>query len=249
MIKFFRKIRFDLMGKNRTGKYFKYAIGEIILVVIGILIALSINNWNENRKLEVKSYDYLQRLEVDIDNMSKGVNRTIRETARKYNQALMALNSLEAMELLSSHQEAFEKHLKEYFQFEITMQNTTAFNEMLSAGDLGLIKNKWLRTEFANMSDYRDFIIEVNQSNHDGYKNNMELIRKHIRYNIQNQDTDSSRVKVNYDFDAMANDELFINQISNQVFTWHDILRIYKSYERRVNNVKDSIQIELKKYD
>jgi len=49
MIKFFRKIRYDLMEKNKTGKYLKYAIGEIILVVIGILIALSINNWNEKR--------------------------------------------------------------------------------------------------------------------------------------------------------------------------------------------------------
>ena len=50
MLKFFRKIRFNHMEKNKTGKYFKYAIGEIILVVIGILIALSINNWNESRK-------------------------------------------------------------------------------------------------------------------------------------------------------------------------------------------------------
>ena len=50
MIKFFRKIRYDLM-ENKTEKYFKYAIGEIILVVFGILIALQINNWNENRKL------------------------------------------------------------------------------------------------------------------------------------------------------------------------------------------------------
>ena len=51
MIKFFRKIRYDLMEKNKTGKYLKYAVGEIILVVIGILIALQINNWNEQRKL------------------------------------------------------------------------------------------------------------------------------------------------------------------------------------------------------
>mgnify|MGYP000731225644 CR=1 FL=1 len=50
MIKFFRKIRYNLMSENRTGRYLKYAIGEIILVVIGILIALQINNWNEHKK-------------------------------------------------------------------------------------------------------------------------------------------------------------------------------------------------------
>src|SRR6056297_1334171 len=50
MIKFFRKIRQNLLSEGKTGKYFKYAIGEIILVVIGILIALQINNWNEARK-------------------------------------------------------------------------------------------------------------------------------------------------------------------------------------------------------
>ena len=50
MIKFFRKIRYNLMSENKTAKYFKYAIGEIILVVIGILIALQINNWNEKQK-------------------------------------------------------------------------------------------------------------------------------------------------------------------------------------------------------
>ena len=49
MIKFFRKIRYDLMNQNKTTKYFKYAIGEIVLVVIGILIALQVNNWNVNR--------------------------------------------------------------------------------------------------------------------------------------------------------------------------------------------------------
>ncbi|NER11696.1 hypothetical protein SAMN06265375_10556 [Muriicola jejuensis] len=54
MIKFFRRIRYDLMEKNKAGQYLKYAIGEIILVVIGILIALSINNYNEERILREK---------------------------------------------------------------------------------------------------------------------------------------------------------------------------------------------------
>lgn len=52
MIKFFRKIRQNMIKENRVSKYMLYAIGEIILVVIGILIALQINNWNENRKSE-----------------------------------------------------------------------------------------------------------------------------------------------------------------------------------------------------
>ena len=55
MIKFFRHIRQSLIKQNNMGKYFKYAIGEILLVVIGILIALQINNWsqqNQDRKEE-----------------------------------------------------------------------------------------------------------------------------------------------------------------------------------------------------
>ena len=78
MIKFFRKIRYDLIEKNptsakasagaKTGKYFKYAIGEIILVVVGILIALQVNNWNIDRinKNRVKQYAIL--LIKDISN-------------------------------------------------------------------------------------------------------------------------------------------------------------------------------------
>ena len=82
MIKFFRKIRYDLMGKNKTrpngssgraGKYLKYAIGEIVLVVIGILIALQINNWNENRKALIKENSLyssiVSDLEVDKDKL------------------------------------------------------------------------------------------------------------------------------------------------------------------------------------
>ena len=54
------------METGKTGKYFKYAIGEIVLVVIGILIALSINNWNENRKTEIKIKNSLVALRGDL---------------------------------------------------------------------------------------------------------------------------------------------------------------------------------------
>ena len=66
MIKFFRHIRQNLIMENKTGKYLKYAIGEIVLVVIGILIALQVNNWNENRKTEIKIKNSLIALRNDL---------------------------------------------------------------------------------------------------------------------------------------------------------------------------------------
>ena len=67
MIKFFRKIRQRLLTENKFSKYLIYAIGEIILVVIGILIALWINNWNELRKDKLKDKQLINLLITDLN--------------------------------------------------------------------------------------------------------------------------------------------------------------------------------------
>jgi len=67
MIKFFRQTRYDLMEKNKTGKYLKYAVGEIVLVMIGILLALQINNWNERQKIEKKHQELILSLIEDFE--------------------------------------------------------------------------------------------------------------------------------------------------------------------------------------
>ena len=66
MIKFFRKIRYELMETRKTGKYLKYAVGEILLVVIGILIALQINNWNEAKKDLKEQITVLKNIKKDV---------------------------------------------------------------------------------------------------------------------------------------------------------------------------------------
>ena len=79
MIKFFRKIRQNLLSEGKTGKYFKYAIGEIILVVIGILIALQINNWNEVRKNDEKETILIKNITEDLNSDIVDMNQALEE--------------------------------------------------------------------------------------------------------------------------------------------------------------------------
>ena len=77
MIPFFRKIRKKLADDNKPIKYLRYAIGEIVLVVIGILIALQINNWNEQRKDRKIEISYLERLLSEVKKDSASINQNI----------------------------------------------------------------------------------------------------------------------------------------------------------------------------
>jgi len=85
MIKFFRSIRKSLLSEGKTSKYFKYAIGEIVLVVIGILIALQINNWNENRKSQEKIDNYFEKMLVEM-NQKKDWLKNYQKDNLKFNQ-------------------------------------------------------------------------------------------------------------------------------------------------------------------
>jgi hypothetical protein len=77
MITFLRRIRQNLINSNKLSKYLLYALGEIVLVMIGILLALQINTWNENRKLKAKTKDYLLLLKEDLNKERENVNTQI----------------------------------------------------------------------------------------------------------------------------------------------------------------------------
>ena len=82
-MKLLRTIRQNLIMKNQNGNYYKYAVGEIILVVLGILIALSINNWNENRKNKKKELvlinNIIEDLGLDLIHINKSLNEVVNQ--------------------------------------------------------------------------------------------------------------------------------------------------------------------------
>lgn len=94
MIKFFRKIRKSLLMENKTSKYFKYAIGEIVLVVIGILIALQVNNCNNNQQLEKVQIKYLNEIANNLKNDLHDVRFNINFNETRLNSSKVVLENL-----------------------------------------------------------------------------------------------------------------------------------------------------------
>ena len=95
MIKFFRKIRQKLISQNRFSKYLLYAVGEIVLVMIGILLALQVNNWNEQQKVKLHELNILNKLNEDLKANLLEVESIKRVTVKRIKSTKMILNYLE----------------------------------------------------------------------------------------------------------------------------------------------------------
>ncbi|MBT8180688.1 MAG: hypothetical protein KJO53_03770, partial [Eudoraea sp.] len=147
MIKFFRKIRQNLLSEGKTGKYLKYAIGEIFLVVLGILIALSINNWNEDRKTAHTEIEYLIRLRSDLANDTVDFHRRIKYADRVIADHKKAF--LIAHSKIDSPRDFYESFNNLEWSSEMLSIRDITFNEMRNAGQINIIRNVKIKTEIS----------------------------------------------------------------------------------------------------
>ncbi|WP_298895861.1 DUF6090 family protein [uncultured Psychroserpens sp.] len=115
MIKFFRHIRRSLLSEGKTTKYLKYAIGEILLVVIGILIALGINNWNENLKAQKNEKVLLQKLQeenrLNLDDLNSDY-----EYRENLDKTLENFNIFLASDSIENQQSKLKNYLADIFR-------------------------------------------------------------------------------------------------------------------------------------
>lgn len=152
MIKFFRNIRKNQLKEGNTGSYLKYAFGEILLVVIGILIALSINNWNQNRQNNKILTIYTNQLIEEVElNISK-LNKVIEEESK----LLKHLDTL--VDILKNKDLDNPKLTSKSFSllsFEDFYPETIAFENLKSSGEFKLIENIDLRNSIS--SAYNSF--------------------------------------------------------------------------------------------
>ncbi len=149
MIKIFRKIRYEHMEQNKTGKYFKYAIGEIVLVVIGILIALQINNWNEIRKERDKELHYLTNIKRDLQMNIAHLDEYIISREKAIASANTIIEHYEGKPIPDL--KAFSVKTVDIYTWHKFFQINNTFQELTNSGNLALISNDSIKTTLLNM--------------------------------------------------------------------------------------------------
>ena len=141
MIKIFRKIRYQLLGEGMTSKYLKYAIGEIILVVVGILIALQVNNYSQKRSTKKLERVYIDRLINEIKE-EKNYYDFLKERFEGKEQRLMRV-----LKVLKSDEFKINDSLEFYLDFRVFAYRPSWYNEpitwtqLIQSGDLAIVKN------------------------------------------------------------------------------------------------------------
>ncbi|WP_282111546.1 DUF6090 family protein [Maribacter stanieri] len=157
MIKFFRKIRQNLLSEGKTRKYFKYAIGEIFLVVIGILIALSINNWNEKQKEEKSELLILKTLQKDFIENKKIFSDIVDKQTFVIGNCKSLIECFERKNVQYKRDSIGRFIYYGAFNFYRAEPILGGYQAMVGSGDLKILKSETLKSKLALFS------AEINQ--------------------------------------------------------------------------------------
>lgn len=150
MISFFRNFRRELAGTNKYKKYLLYAAGEVFLIVLGILIALAINNWNQNRIIKQKERFYLEGLKNEFQ-LSKIKLQNLMEVNRlNYRESQKIADYIRGNQEINDERD-LSKMLFNSFSYEIAYNpNNSLLNELINSGRLEDISNPELRMYLTN---------------------------------------------------------------------------------------------------
>lgn len=237
MIKFFRRIRRQLLSENKFGKYLTYAIGEIILVVIGILIALQVNNLNEVRKsnleLDKINHNLIQEFEANQQALNTAIGGL--EWTKTGGLEILSMIGKSETELMNTNIDS----LIETSLFWPTWKPTNfVLNELKSTGKLSLLENskiKELLFEYERQSEYvNDWNRRMEKSSQDiiNYiKNNASLRNiNHNRIYIKKSDLDFNNV-------SLFSDIRFENQIDEKVLFSQFLGNVYEETDNLINQI------------
>ena len=170
------------MEQNRTGKYLKYAIGEIILVMVGILLALQINNWNETKKEQAMTNKYLSGFVSDLEKDRAQLDNLINVRVKQSASAKALHNMIETNDY---ELDSFYGHFYYLFPSYRFIPNSNTLEEVLNSSHLRFITNEQIKNSLLDLrSSYQtiQFIEEHIYEDKSVYSYS-ELTMNHIEFN------------------------------------------------------------------
>ena len=159
MIKFFRRVRRQLLAGNKFSKYLLYAIGEVVLVVIGILIALQINTWNQERinsREEQRIFrDLAEELEYNKFLVENGRSKMM-EVVYAAKRLLAGINNEDS----TYNEKSLNQDLAKITWVWVSGRPTTLYDVLSSSGDFKLISSPELRKKLADLKRNQESLIK-----------------------------------------------------------------------------------------
>ena len=170
MIKIFRNIRKQLASENKVMAYLRYAIGEILLVVIGILIALQVNNWNEHRKQNIQKNLIIKSLVTDLSMDTLMISKTLNTLRKDTTEVMGFVNRMSRSDVMLDTLIQIAR-----FEFDPKIHVTVTFNDntfrsLLSTGNINIL-DKWMQDEILQLNLMHDDNISRSDLNIRAYVN------------------------------------------------------------------------------
>lgn len=254
MIKFFRKIRLRMLRENRFTRYLFYALGEIILVVIGIIIALQINNWNELNKQNKLEQEALYNLKVDFQlnkTQLEDIILTAKGNIAKSVEILNHTGDKDSGELL------LDSLLIATVSGPIFNAQNGFLNDLINSGNLGILKNTALRSKLSSWEPHleklarKEFYLEGTESTL------IEFVTKNgswlnvDNYNLSNSKSDIGIPQSGFD---VSNNQLlssleFENLVENVVIYYNITLTRQREILKLCDEILGLIELEMDKND
>ena len=239
MIKFFRRIRQKLLTENKFSKYLLYAIGEIILVVIGILIALQINNWNEDRKAKNEEQRIIADLHTEFQNNYEALRIDIERLQRVVD------SSRELLDLLQEPEPRIEE-LKLDSLISETLTTPTwnpsffVMEELKKSGGFAQLQNAELKTALLEWERYYTNLIEFEA----GFRRSFHSLVDYLTEQGSIRNVDDKHPGFNVGLSRMSKgniplitDYRFENHIDNMHVTSFDELYQYQLAQSKIETI------------
>ncbi|MBT8376484.1 MAG: hypothetical protein KJO22_06415 [Bacteroidia bacterium] len=233
------------MSENKTGKYFKYAIGEIILVVIGILIALQINNWNENRKLKGAEIKLLQNFKTSIEADTSRINLYI-DLFSKVEKTIQRIDIHIEKDL------PYNDSL--YFAFSTAIFWPNIDQEIfatISSSDLNNIANDSLKKEITAYYSYANGEFDTSIERYTNYIEDAGRNIFNSRFTGFGEIPDEEKISMTpNDFEALKKDKEYRYFLKTQqnYFHWY-MKRPLNGGKKKADHLLGSLNRELKQFD